>query len=368
MNVSVLQENLQKAITRSSRIVSPRPTVPVLSTVLVQAREGAVSITASSLETTETVLVAAKVATEGALCVPAKLFSELVLSLPAGTVTLEEKEGALRVSCAGVRASVAALPGSEFPPPGEADGKGGVLLGKEEFVRGLSLVLFAAATDADRPLLTGVKMVSGEGGVTLAATDGYRLSVYRSSLALPSGLNIVVPARTLGEVVRVCQEEKDAKGVSFVDSHGGQVAIRLGDTTIVTRQIDGTYPNFEKTIPTKHTTKATTDGAALARAVKSASIFARDSANIVRLHVGSDLITVSANAPQVGENTVDVDAKTQGDEADIAFNSRFLLDLLANAPGEELVFEMTGALNPGVFTFPKDPAFLHLIMPVRIQA
>lgn len=364
----MLQENIQRAVTRINRIVSTKPAIPILSNLLLHATKDGLIVTSSSLETTETVEVGAKTEREGALCVPAKLFSELVSSLPPDTVTLEEKEGSLLVVCKGVRATVAALAGAEFPPVGVPAGKKETGIDKEELVRILSLVLFAAATDEGRPLLTGVKVVAADAGATFAATDGYRLSTYRSGAKLPKDMDIVVPARALGEVARVCQEEKEVKEAALSDAGDGQLVVRVGDTDVVTRKIDGEYPNFEKIIPTKHTTRATLDVAALTKAVKSASIFARDSANIVRLHVAKNQLTISANTPQVGENTVDVDAKTEGEEGDVAFNSRFLLELLAGFPGEELVFEMTGALNPGVFTSPKDPAFTHLIMPVRTQS
>lgn len=372
MKATILQENLARAATRTNRIVSSRPSLPVFSHLLLQATKEGLIITASSLETTESVLVGAKVEKEGGLCVPAKIFSELVSSLPQDAVALEEKDGSLVVSCGGVRASVAGLPAGEFPPTGPRAGgqatKKEIVLDKERLVSVLSLVLFATSTDEGRPLLTGVKIAQKEDGAVFAATDGYRLSVYRSDLKFPKDTNLVVPARALGEIARVCQEDKEVKEAPLSDSGDGELVVRVGETTIVTRRIDGEYPNYEKIIPTRHTTAATLDAQQLMKAVKSASIFARDSANIVRLRVANNLVTISANAPQVGENTIEVDAKTEGEDGDIAFNSRFLVELLSNFPGEELVFEMTGALNPGAFKSPKDPAFLHIIMPVRVQS
>lgn len=368
MKVSVLQENLLRAVTRTNRIISTKPPLPVLSNILLQAAKDGLVLTASTLETTESVLVGARIDKEGGLCVPAKVFSELVSSLPQDTVVLEEKEGSLVVSCGGIHASLAGLSAGEFPPVNKPEEKKESLLEKESLIVLLSLVLFAASTDEGRPLLTGVKIVEKEKGTLMAATDGYRLSVYHSTMILPKGTDLVIPGRALGELLRVCQEEKEVKEVGLSDSGDGQLVARVGDTTIVTRRIEGEYPNFEKIIPTKHTTTAVIDREQFVKAVKSASIFARDSANIVRLHVGKNALTVSANAPQVGENTAEVDAKTQGEEADIAFNSRFLSELLGNFPGDEVVFEMTGALNPGAFRSSKDPAFLHIIMPVRTSS
>lgn len=367
MKTIILQENLVRAVTRTSRVVSSKPPLPILSNLLLQATKEGLLITASSLETTESVLVGAKVEKEGGICVPAKIFSELASSLPQDTVVLEEKEGSLRVVCGGTHATVAGLAAGEFPPASKPATKKEIALDREKLVYVLSLVLFAASTDEGRPLLTGVKIVQKEGGAEVAATDGYRLSVCRSDIVFPKETDLVISARALGEVVRVCQEEKDIKEVALSDAGEGQLVVRVGDTTIVTRRIDGEYPKFEKIIPARHTTSATLDVMQFTKAVKSASVFARDSANIVRLHIAKNTLTISANTPQVGENTVEVDAKTEGEDGDIAFNSRFVLDLLSNFPGEEIVFEMTGALNPGAFTSPKDPAFLHIIMPVRVQ-
>lgn len=368
MKITILQENLAKAVTRTNRIVTNKPQLPVLSNILINAIGGGLIVTASTLETTESVSVGAKIEKEGGLCVPAKIFTELVSSLPQDTVVLEEKSGLLHVVCGGTRATVAGVAAGEFPPAGKSTTKKETALEKERLIYILSLVLFAASTDEGRPLLTGAKITQNDEGAALAATDGYRLSVYRSDLKLPKDTSLVIPARALGEIVRVCQEEKEVKEVLLSDAGDGQLVVRVGDTTVVTRRIEGEYPNFEKIIPTKHTTAATLDVQLFMKAVKSASIFARDSANIVRLHVAKNLLTISANTPQVGENTVEVDAKTEGEDGDIAFNSRFLLELLANFPGEELVFEMTGALNPGAFKSPKDSAFLHIIMPVRVQS
>ena len=141
----------------------------------------------------------------------------------------------------------------------------------------------------------------------------------------------------------------------------------VGDTEIRTRLIDGDYPNFEKIIPTKYNTRVLLEKAALLSAAKSAAIFARDNANIVKLHIENQTVTISANTPQIGQNQVDVEANVDGEGGDMAINSRFLLECLSNFPGDELLFEMTGSLNPGVFRPVKDDSYLHIIMPVRVQ-
>lgn len=368
MKISILQENLHKGVSRASRIISTKPQVPVLSNLLLLATEGGLQIVSSSLDITEKNTTSAKVEREGGLCVPARMFTELVSSLPQDTVVLEEKEGVLAVSCAGFHSTMAGIDKGEFPPVVVMGGKAKTVVEKEALVKALSLVLFASATDEGRPLLTGVKLTQKKEKTVLAATDGYRLSVYSLSLGFIDKTDAVIPARALIELVRVCQEEKETKEIEFFPVVDGQLCIRIGETEIITRQVDGQYPNYEKIVPAGHATSATIDTQELLRAVRSASIFARDSANIVRFHTNKKTITASANAPQVGESAVEIDAKIVGEEGgDIAFNSKFLIDLLAVFPGDEVVLETTGSLNPGVFLSPKDPAFLHIIMPVRVQ-
>jgi DNA polymerase-3 subunit beta len=367
MLIHVLQENLLKALSRTGRIVSARPQLPVAQHARLSVREEGLQVTTTNLETTESVWVGGKVGKEGALCVPSRLLSEYVASLPAETVQLAAKEGSLIVSCGSFRATIPGIAASEFPPVSEPQTKGGIKLNKEDFVQTLSRVLFAAATDEGRPLLTGVRII-GEGEETVfAATDGYRLSIVRVPRLGRDPLDLVVPARTLSEALKVAAEEKDAKEIVLLAAGDGQLALFAGDTHLSTRVIEGEYPPFAKIIPKAHTTRALLDMASFGRAVRAASIFARDSANIVRMKLEGQKIMVSANSPQVGENESIVDAKIDGEGGEIAFNSRFLIELLANTPYEEMLFEMTGSLNPGVFKPVKDASFLHIIMPVRVQ-
>lgn len=366
MHISVLQENLLKALTKTGRAISTKPQLPILSHVLLETENGGLRIAATNMETTESVHVAAKVEKDGALCVPARVLAEFVSSLPAETVQLVAREGSLSVRCAGFSATIPGVGSAEFPPVPQIGKTKGTSLQKKALVDALNLVLFAAATDEGRPLLTGVRIAHKDDAVVFAATDGYRLSVKKISLPLKNNIQLVVPARALSEVVKVGQEDRDNGDVSFLQEEGGQLAFAIGDTEIFTRPIEGEYPNFEKIIPATHSTRVLFEKEALVRAAKSAAIFARDNANIIRFHVENQSVVVSANTPQVGENQIDVPAKVDGEGGDIAFNSRFLLDFLANFGGDELLFEMTGGLNAAVFKPVKDDSFLHVIMPVRV--
>lgn len=368
MKLTILQENFLKALTRTSRVLSPRPHLPVLQNILLEAADGRLRATGTSLETTALVEVGAKVEKDGGICAPARIMLELVSSLPAGAVDIEARGGSLFVTSAGVSASVPCVSAGEFPPPAATNRKKGTRLAKDALVGALGTTLFAAATDEGRPLLTGAKIKQKDGEMEIVATDGYRLGLRRVKTNSDTPLDFVIPAKALFEVLRVGAEEKGTEEVLLFQNEDGQVAWVIQDTEIQTRAIDGQYPDYEKIIPKTHTTTAAVDPKAFARAAKSAAIFARDSANIVRLTLGEPGLEVMANTPAVGENRVVVDAKISGEGGTIAFNSRFLLEFLSNVTADELSFEMSGSLNPGLFRVGTDSSHIHIIMPVRVQA
>lgn len=367
MHVTILQENLLRALARCGRILSSRPQLPVLQNVLLAAQDKRFRVTTTNLETAETVFLGGKIEKDGGLCVSARLLTELVASLPPEAVSLVVRDGALHVSCGRFSAVLPGIAATEFPPISSANERGAAPFDRRELAGALSLVLFAAATDEGRPILTGVKISSDTKGATFAATDGYRLSVKRAAILSKEEQDMVVPSRALGEAAKTIAEEKEDGKVALTRTKDGQLALVVGDTHIVTRLIDGEYPDYEKIIPKTYNTRALLDKDTFFRAVRSAAVFARDNANIIKLSLDKQKIVVSANTPQVGENTVELEAKIDGDGGEIAFNSRFLTEFLANYPGDELLFEMTGSLNPGLFRPVKDDTFVHVIMPVRVS-
>lgn len=367
MTIKILQEKLIKSLNRAGRIISARSQLPILQNVLLSSENGLLRVTASNLETTVTSLVSAKVEKEGSVCVPAKLFTELVTSIPEETLTLEENESGLRVTATRTDALLPTVPPNEFPPLTTAGGKNQIEIESGVLTEAFRAVLYAAATDDGRPLLTGVKVMRDSNSLLFVATDGYRLSLKRTVPAAVSDMDMVIPARALGELNRILGEDKTVESIRMEKMGEGQLVFVAGDTQIVTRLIDGEFPAFSRIIPKSWTTRAVCDREELLQAVKSVALFARDSANIIRFKLDGGMVEVSANTPQVGKNTVTVDAKIEGDGGEIAFNSRFVLDLLNNFENEEVVMEMTGSLNSGVFKKPGDDTFLHIIMPVRVQ-
>lgn len=355
-------------MTKVSRTVPTHPQLPILQNVKLVAKKDGLEMTATNMETTETVWVGGKVEKEGEICVTSKMLFEFVASLPSETIQMILEEESLHLTCGGFRATLPTVNSSEFPPTPAVLEKDAASMDKDALEKSLASVLFAAATDEGRPLLTGVKIMADGDQTQLVATDGYRLSVKRVALAAQNLSGAIVPARALSEVVKLGLEEKEEKTIRVGLAGEKQAGFIVGETTLLTRLLDGEYPNFERIIPKTFTTRALIEKEPFLRAVRSAAIFARDNANIVRLSLDKQKIIVSANAPQVGENKVEIEAKIDGDGGEIAFNSRFLIDFLTNFPEDEFLFEMTGALNSGVFKPVKDDSYLHIIMPVRVTS
>jgi len=260
----------------------------------------------------------------------------------------------------------------EFPKLYEEKGEKILTLNKEILQKELPKIIFAASADLGRPALSGILIKKEENGkILIVATDGYRLSLKQTQPQKQkkeqkdNNKTFLVPARIIRETTVLKDEEGDVE--VFMSEEKNQILFEQNGTVIVGRLIDAEFPNYEKIIPTESITKTFFDKEEMQKAVKICAIFARDSANIIKFDIKNNKIIVSANTQSIGENSVEVEAKTIGDENEIAFNARYLLEMFSNVEENDIVFEMTGALNPGVFKIKDDPTFLHLIMPIRVQ-
>jgi DNA polymerase-3 subunit beta len=264
-------------------------------------------------------------------------------------------------------------PAEDFPKLYEDRGQQIMELKKETIEKEFSKVVFAANPDSERPALSGVLVREEKDGFLLVATDGYRLSLKKHALQSAKkkqtevDVSIIIPSRVIRELVQM-EKDTETEGVGvYVSKERNQIVFSQNDTTLIGRLIEAEFPNYEKIIPTDFSTKTIVDKEELQKAIKEGNVFARQTAGIIKLSIQKNKIFISANAPSVGKNQIEVEAKTTGEENEIAFNARYLLDFLSNTDSETISFEMNGPLNPGVFKETDDPSFMHLIMPIRVQ-
>jgi len=369
MKITLQSEILQKKLPFLNHAISNRNDLPVLLNFLLIASGNTVTLSSTDLEIGIHLTIPAHVEEEGGITIPAKTFTELIASLPQESVTLITTGNSLTLESKRTKSTFQTIAKEEFPKLYEEKGELLATVDFEDFKKDASMVVFSASNDTTRPALSGSLLRNESSGFLLVSTDGYRLSLKHHSVKSIRSSNdesLVIPARVMREVLSM---KDGAKEVSiFISKGSNQVIFELGETLLIGRLIGAEFPPFEKIIPSDHASQIAFDREELLKAVKICSIFARDAANIITLSLKKESIIVSSQNPSLGDNTVTVEANLTGEENDIAFNARYLLDALSNIPEDILIFQMTGPLNPGVFKIKDNESFLHLIMPIRLPA
>ena len=384
MRLSCLQENLTKGLAVVGRAVPTRTTLPITQNVLLATDRSMLKLSATNLELAITTWVGAMVEEEGSVTIPARLLSEFVGSLPAERVDVSTEPGqaTLRLACARSDARVNGVDADEFPPIPTVDEGLVAKVDPQSLRTAINQVVFAAATEESRPVLTGVKLEMEDSQFTMAAADGFRLAVHRGSLLEPVGepMSTIVPARTFNELNRFLGDQEDAVEMTVTQAKG-QMLFRLTDVEVVSQLIQGTFPNYSQLIPQSYQTRTVVGLQGLLRAARSASIFARDGSGIVRLQVvpgaeeasGEDgagrpgKVVISARAEEMGDNQDEVDTLVEGGESKIAFNSKYLLDVLQVMNLPEVALETSSPSSPGVFKPTDSDSYVHVVMPMFVQ-
>lgn len=378
MKITCKQQDLSRGLTAVSHAVSSRSTLPILSNILLATDQGRLKLAATNLEIGINCWVDAQIHEEGTTTVPAKLLTDLVSSLPQAPVDISvaEDTNLLTIKSSGSIANIKGMDASEFPLiPSAEGGEPPVLLDAVLLKEMIAEVAFAAADDDSRPVFTGVQVQVNEEKITFAAADAFRLAVRVAPLPgddHPRG-DILVPARTLTELARILPAEGPVEMI--VTPNRSQVLFHTPQLDLVSRLIDGTFPNFRQIIPKEHATRAVVETKLFAEAVKRAALFARDSSNITRVKINPGendglepgALTVEATAEDLGDNTSTVNAAVDGPELQIIFNVKYLADVLAVIGTPEVALEANGATKPGVIKPVGASDYTYVIMPMHIN-
>ena len=375
MKVTVLQESLARGLSTVSRAVSPRSTLPVLSNVLIASDEGRLRLSATNLELGITCWIGAKIEEEGSTTVPARTFADLVATLPQEQVSLNLNTStqALNVRCGASITDIKCIDAQEFPPLPVPEMEGAILLNVADFKDMISQVVFAASTDEARPVLMGVLLVVEKDIITMASADGFRLSVRKGTLSQPAPhpFTAIIPARALGELARVASDGNEM--ISMVMPKGrGQVVFRMKEVELVSQLIDGTFPDYQQIIPRSYKSRTILSTPALLKACKQAEIFAREGSNVARFNIKSSgelepgSVEISAQSEETGSNETVVAATIDGVGLLIAFNVKYLREVLEVVKSPNVALETSAANAPGVVRPVGDDNFLHVIMPMHL--
>ena len=386
MKVSVLQENLAHGLSIVSRAVSPRSTLPVLGNILIASDEGRLRLSATNLELGITCWIGAKIEEEGSTTVPARTFTDLVSTLPPDQVSMDlnVRTQTMNVRCGTSNTDLKCIDAQEFPPMPIRDIDEGIQINVADLKEMIQQVVFATSTDEARPILTGV-LVNIEGDqITFASADGFRLSVRKAELSSPVSrpVQAVIPARALSELARITSAS--LSGISGGSSEGsenvtmlmppqsGRVIFRTQSVELASQLIEGSFPDYEQIIPCGHQTRTVLSTEAFLKACKQAEIFAREGTLIARVSItpGGELqpgtVEISGQSEETGSNQTVVDASIEGPPILIAFNVRFMREVLDVIKTPNVALETSADTSPGVIRPVGQKDFLHVIMPMHL--
>ena len=376
MQLSCLQENLSRGLSIVGKAVATRAALPITQNVLISTDQSRLKLAATNLEIAISTWIGAQIDEEGATTLPARLLTDFVNSLPEERIDVRSVQQplGLTLECARFSAKINGADAADFPPiPAVDSGVAGKI--EAQLLRdAIDQVVFAAATEPSRPVLTGVLVEIKGDEITLAAADGFRLAVYKAKLTEPlaEDVSFIIPARSLQEVSRLIGPQTESVDFTITPSKS-QALFRLEDVELVSQLIQGTFPNYSQLIPQKYESRAVVDLAEFGRATRTASIFARDGSGIVRLQVngkGEDSagrLSISSKAEEVGDNEGEIDADVEGEAAKIAFNSKYLSDVLDVLGSGKVALETTSPSSPGVLKPLDDDRYVHVVMPMFVQ-
>ncbi|KKR18364.1 MAG: polymerase III subunit beta protein [candidate division CPR2 bacterium GW2011_GWC1_41_48] len=365
MQVSVLKENLSKALNTVGRIVSTKGSLPVLSHVLINTEDGRLKLSSTNLELGITYKIGGKVEKNGSITVPSRLFTDFVNSLPNEKIDLTLKELTLKAKCSNYNSEIKGLSSDEFPLIPNVKENKVLSIDSKTLKEAIRLVSFAAAVDDARPVLSGVYFSKEGKRLTLVATDSYRLAEKAVTLTKDSktDFSIIIPVKTIQELFKIIS---DLEGEVEVYLSDNQILFEIDGVELMSRLIEGQFPNYKQIIPDSSETKATVNSAEFVNALKVTILFAKENANTINVQINpKGKIELQVEANQIGSSDSFVEADVEGKGGEISFNGRFLADALQNISSKDVTLEISSKLTPGIVRAKEIKDYTYIIMPLR---
>ena len=385
MKLTIPQESFARALNIASRFTTPKVQLPILANVYLSAKKNTLTISATNLEISVSLQIPSDITEDGDITIPARTLTDIITNLKKGDVSISTDDALVLIKASGFNGKVPGMPGDDFPVVPKELGKTAISIKTADFSDALSKMLYAVSVDESRPILTGVLCILKNKELTLVSTDGFRLSKTTLALDTEGEGTFIVPKGIVSEIVRT-KDEGDTLSFSYTKEEN-QFICKIGNTILSSRLIDGNFPDFDRIIPKTTTTTILVGKSDLLRAVKIASIFAKDSANVIKMKIGESDLSISADSSQKGNEETVIDAEVSdsnkkgesnttnhlsialdGTSQAIAYNCKFIEDFLSNMIGDELSISLTTPSAPTIFSDLKDTGFLHIIMPIKLQS
>lgn len=376
MKVTVLQSALKYALATVGRAVPSKSpfTLPVLQNIHVRAHDDRLTLTATNLEFLIETWVGAKIEEEGATTLPAKLFTDTIGALPNDkiTLTLDGRTETTHIKCARAEVNIKGIESDEFPKIPSAAAPEAFGIDPRALRTAIAQTAFAAAADDTRPVLAGVLFAMQDETLTLAAADGYRLSVSTINTKRPLATNaVIIPARAVAQPGALLKDQEDE--LIYIHASAEHIRFHLENADLITVLISGKFPDYQRIIPQQYTTRTIVDRAELMKAIKLAGYFAANTSMIIRLEMepvaegGASKLTISANAAEVGDNHTAMDALISGTGGKIALNTKYLAEAIGSFTSPQIAIETQAATNPAVCKPVGFDGYTHVLMPLIIK-
>lgn len=367
MRLTCSQKDLATALNITNKAVSPNNTLPVLNNVLLRAEGKRLYFTTTNLEIAISYWIETQVKNEGEITIPSRLFTNYISYLKDEKLDLAAEEGTvLLIKNSDSTTKIKGIPAAEFPPIPTVEREGELVLGAADLKKAIQQVVFAASLNSTRPILGGVYFYLDKDRLVLVATDSYRLAEKSVALEKSSGtVHCIVPARTLIELGNVLEAAEKVKTVEITVSKN-QILFTIGEIKMVSRLIEGQFPNYKQIIPKQSKTKVIFDPHAFSQDLKRINLFAKENNNKVIFRIKKDGVTLTTDTTQYGEGEVHITARVEGVGGEIALNSQYILDVLSNLGSGELLFEISEKANPVILRPQASTDYIHIIMPLKI--
>lgn len=359
-----MPENITNYIPLLNKILPSHSQVPILSNLYLEAKSDGLTLKATDLEIGTEIKIPAKIEEEGAITIPGKEFLEAINSLPKDKIDIEVEKDILNVRCRDTKVVFNTISKDEFPTLYKNIGTKVAEFSREEFLDIFSSLTFSVSVEDSRPQLTGVLIKPTEGGVDFVSTDGYRMSIKKvEGRKTEEKDGLIVSVKLINEVMSL---KGDERIVLYLGKAEGQIVFQVGDVLIVGRMIEGAFPDYGRVLPGESATVVDFDKEALLQGVRLVSVFAKDSSNIAMLSVEGSSVVIETKTQGVGEGKAVVDCRKTGPDVKIAFNIRYLMDILKNVSAKSLVLKLNSSMEPALFEV-KEHDFSHVIMPIQVE-
>lgn len=350
-----------EAIQALQNIVPTRITLPVLANFLIETQKDSINMTATDLDIGISKTVPAEIQEEGKITVPAKRFSEIIKELPEeGEITISvKKNNSIHITYETCFFKLMGIPAEEFPKIPKIEKEEALVLEQKELKNMLELTIFAVSHDESRYILNGILFDLRGKTLNLVATDGRRLSLFTKELEKPGDLQIIIPLKTIQELNRILKEEGE---IRIIQSEN-QICFKLEGTQIISRLIEGEFPNYKQVIPEEKRIKLRIKREPFLQAIKRASLFTTAESLSIKIEVFKDKMVISKIVPEIGEAREEIPIEYGGKELVIGFNPYYLMDVLKNLKEEEIPFELEDSDKPGVIRL---PSYIHIVLPMHL--